>query len=240
MCLLEICMPKLIYIFALFSFLMFSSVAGLEGSDKNAKKSKNVVLLGASIGRVWNIPQLPERSDNWDYVFEYHGSSFDKSSKLKMVLSREDNKPDAVIIKECAAYFPGDLNHYKTKMKEWILECQKNDVIPIPATVVPVTRLHPYKMFVGYILKGRNPLKFGFPFKNLRNKAILEFNDWIRTICNSKGLVCLDLEAALRYRSENRYLREDLAKLDGLHINRKAYDILDQLVIQILDKVDCK
>jgi hypothetical protein len=233
----EICMPKFHGILILLSFLLLCSF-GFSGKAKENTYPKRVVLLGASIGRVWNIPQLPDRLGLSDYVFEYQGSSFDKTDKLKMALYGEDKKPDGVIIKECAAYFPGDMEHYKSKMKEWIAECQENDVIPIPSTVVPVTRLHSYKVFAGYLLKGRNPLQYGSPFKPHRNNSICEFNDWIRDFCETNGLVYLDLEASLRYSGKNRFLREDLARLDGLHINSKAYGILDQTLIQTLDKVD--
>jgi hypothetical protein len=230
-------MPKFHGVLILLPFLLLCSF-GYMGKPEGNTNPKRVVLLGASIGRAWNIPQLPDRLEHSGYVFEYHGSSFDKTDKLKLALYGEDNKPDAVIIKECAAYFPGDMEHYKSKMKEWIAECQENDVIPIPATVVPVTRLHSYKVFAGYLLKGRNPLEYGSPFKPNRNNSICEFNDWIRGFCETNRLVYLDLEASLRYSRKNRFLREDLGRLDGLHINSKAYGILDQTLIQTLDKID--
>ena len=76
---------------------------------------KHVVLLGASVGREWNITSLPERLNNQNYAFEYVGfSGFDKSEALKEIFTREENKPDIVILKECAAYFPGDFEHYKS------------------------------------------------------------------------------------------------------------------------------
>ena len=207
----------------------------LSNSDK---EQKHIVLLGASIGKGWNISLLSERINNCDYVFEYaHYSGFDKSDKLRKIVSRDENKPDVIFIKECAAYFPGDINHYKNLMKKWIEECQRKDVIPIPATVVPVTRLHSFKQFMIDIVKGRNPLRYGSPFSNKRNEALLEYNDWIRIYCKKCGLSVLDLEAAVRYSEENRYLREDLARLDGVHINKSAYKILDQIVIPTLEEV---
>jgi hypothetical protein len=42
----------------------------------------------------------------------------------------------------------------------------------------------------------------------------------------------------VRYSEKNRFLREDLARLDGLHINAKAYTILDQIVISALKTVN--
>ena len=60
------------------------------------------------------------------------------------------------------------------------------------------------------ILKGRNPFKSGSPFRNSRNRAILEYNNWIKTYCQELGLSVLDLEGAVRYSEKNRFLREDL------------------------------
>lgn len=205
----------------------------------NGKKQKHVVLLGASIGKRWNISSLPKRINDHDYYFEYVGSGpFDKSDRLKVVIERKENKPDAICIKECAAYFPGDFEQYRNLMKQWIKGCQEENIIPIPTTVVPVTRLHSYKLIFINIVKGRNPFRSGNPLCHRRNTAILEYNDWIRTYCERNGLSYLDLETAVRYSGNNRFLREDLASVDGLHINAKAYKILDQVVIPTLKTVE--
>lgn len=243
-------MLTLVRFFILFSFaLLIASVTSPKSQtysnrkgnalSHNNKRQKHIILLGASIGRAWNISSLPERINNHDYDIEYiDGSGFDKSERLRKIISRRENKPDAIFIKECAAYFPGDLELYRNLMTQWIKECQEENVIPIPTTVVPVTRLHPFKKFMIDIMKGRNLLKGGNPFKNRRSKAILEFNDWIRMYCKNWGLSVLDLEAALCFSEKNRFLREDLARVDGLHLNRKAYKILDQIVIPTLETVN--
>jgi len=198
----------------------------------------NVVLIGASIGKNWNFQGLPQRVDRSDFLMEYiHGGSyFDKSEKLHEVLWREDKRPDIIVLKECAAYFPGDLEAYGRMLEGWVEECKNLGIVPIPATVVPVTRLHPLKKFLIDILKGRNPFKMGNPFKHLRNRSILEYNDALRRFARRKGLTILDLEAEVRYSETNRFLREDLATLDGLHINGKAYRMLDNIVIPVLEK----
>jgi len=200
---------------------------------------RHVVLLGASIGRAWNISSLPARIQNREYTFEYvpGDSSFDKSDRLREVLSRSENKPDAIFLKECAAYFPGRQEAYQSLMKRWIRECREKGVIPIPATVVPVTKLHSFKKFLIDILKLRNPFAFGGPFNAKRNRAILEYNDWIRAFGKEQGLQVLDLEAAVRRSERSRFLRSDLARIDGLHLNQKAYRILDQIVLPTLQRV---
>ena len=207
-----------------------------EFSDNKGKKL--IVLLGASIGKAWNISGLPERIGIHDYTFEYvDGGGFDKSMKLKEILARRQNKPDAIFLKECAAYFPGEFEKYKILMEQWITDCDNAGVIPIPTTVIPVTKLHSIKKFGIDILKLRNPFKLGGPFKNKRQKATLEYNDWIKKYCAENGLVLLDLEQAVHKSEKNRYLRSGLAKIDGLHLNKKGYQSLDKIVVPTLEKV---
>ncbi len=209
--------------------------ADLKGETEMDRK--HVVLLGASVGRAWSIESLPERVDNQDYDFEYVGfSGFDKTEALTEIISRKENKPGIVFLKECAAYFPGDFDFYKERMKQWITMCRKEDIVPVPTTIVPVTRLHALKKFMIDIVKGRNPFKQGNPLGHKRNVSILAYNDWIKDYAQEQGLAVLDLEAAVRYSETNRFLKENLARLDGLHLNSVAYDYLDKIVIPTLQK----
>jgi lysophospholipase L1-like esterase len=221
----------LVILFAVFVFCLYVSA-------EEVKSPRHVVLLGASVGQAWNISALPERIGTQDFVFEYvRGGGFDKTNALKRIVSREENRPDVVFIKECAAYFPGDFERYKNLVKTWVEICQEADVTPILATVVPVTRLHSFKKILIDIVKGRDPFVDGNPFDNNRNKAILDFNDWIRLYAEKEGLAVLDMEDALRYSEMNRFLREDFAKLDGLHVNTKGFVNLDRIVIPTLKNV---
>lgn len=227
----------------IFSLSLVSLIIVFGFSDyspsKEEKDKKHVVLLGASIGKAWNLPAFSERKGVQDYVFEYvHGGGFDKTAALKRIVSRQENKPDAIILKECASYFPGDLQHYQSLMKVWLDLCEQEEVILILTTVVPVTRLHSFKKILIDIIKGRDPLRNGNPFNNNRNQGILEYNDWVQLYAEKKGLTVLDLERAVRYSENNRYLREDLAKIDGLHLNSIAYEFLDRIVLPTLNKVN--
>jgi hypothetical protein len=205
------------------------------------KKPKTIILIGASVGKGWNIDALPERINNHDYSVEYvYSGGFDKTQKLQEVLSRVQDRPDAIFLKECAAYFPGDINSFKRLMENWINDCREAGILPIPATVIPITRLHSFKKFIIDILKLRNPFRLGSPFRQNRQKAILEYNDWLRSYCQEKNLPCLDLEKALGKGGKNRFLRSRFAKVDGLHINRKGYQALDAQVLPLLGKVDWK
>ena len=123
---------------------------------------------------------LPKRREKSGFVFEYiHGGGWDKTEKLLEITKRSKEKPDAIFLKQCAAYFPGNLLQLKESMVNWIKICVDSRIMPVPTTVVPVTRLHSFKKFGIDIIKGRNPFSFGNPFKHLRNKSIIEYNEWI-------------------------------------------------------------
>ncbi len=199
-------------------------------------KKKHVVLLGASVGQAWHIESLPDRlGAARGYRFEYVGEyAFDKTEALMKILQRKQNKPDAVIIKECAAYFPGDLKNYQGLMKGWVQECKKEGVIPIPTTVVPVvsTRNKPIKDRLKDFIK----TLLGRPTTATQLEGIFRYNDWVREYAAQEGLTALDLEAPLRTSRDDRSLRVDLHSGDGLHLNAKAYEMLDSIVAPALDR----
>jgi hypothetical protein len=202
-------------------------------------KKKHVVLLGASVGHDWKIESLPERlkqtSAAQGYRFEYVGEyAFDKTEALMKILQRKQNKPDAIIIKECAAYFPGDLRQYQELMKGWVKACKNASVVPVPTTVVPVvssknkTIKERVKDFIKTIL--------GRPTTSSQLEGIFQYNDWVREYAAQEGLTVLDLETPLRTSQDDRSLRVDLHSGDGLHLNSRAYEILDPVVVPTLDR----
>ena len=98
-----------------------------ESLNLGKKTKRKIVLLGASIGRSWNIPSLSARINDKRYVFEYiHGGGFDKSKKLREITSRRENKPDAIFLKQCAgeviiSLFTVDLRKTRiTCRAEWV------------------------------------------------------------------------------------------------------------------------
>ncbi len=200
-------------------------------------KKKHVVLLGASVGQTWKIDSLPDRmgqnSGANRYSFEFVGDyQFDKTQTLRKILQRKQNKPDAILLKECAAYFPGDLTGYQELMKGWIKECRDAGVIPVPTTVVPVVRqqsvMTRMKDVVKYVL--------GRPTSGMQLERITQYNNWIRSYADAEKLTVLDPEAVLRVSDEDRSLRTDLHSGDGLHLNTKAYQLLDPIVVPALDR----
>jgi lysophospholipase L1-like esterase len=120
-----------------------------------------------------------------------------------------------IVLKECSSYFPGDLTLERKQQlfTGWIDEVRKRGINVVVATVVPVTKDR----------AAREPGK---------QEQIRAFNDWLRTYARANGLVLLDLEAALRADERERYLRDELTSGDGSHLNRKAYGILDGVMVQ--------
>jgi len=194
-----------------------------ELMETNFKKPKRVLLLGASIGKGWNFPKWPERMKKDGYVFEFVAFySFDKSKAIDEILIRpkrkfyftksfirnifkqSPKKPNVIIIKECAAYFPGNLEEYKILVKRWIAQCIEANIKPILATTIPITKELSLK-------------------KRERLNSIIEFNDWIKKYARNKNIYCLDLEAALRVSEKDRSLRPDLANKDILLLDKIKY-----------------
>ena len=190
---------------------------------------KRILLIGASVGDSWNIAKLPERTKLAGYTFESVAEyQFDKSQVVEGVITTGD-KPDFVILKECAAYFPGDLQRYKQFIQGWVATLREHHITPILTTVVPVTTpsllsLSYVKHLVKKVTRNRVPVDERLPY-------LLEYNDWVRSYAAQEGLALLDLEAALRNNQQERKLRDDLAAEDGLHLNEQAYRVLDKLVV---------
>jgi hypothetical protein len=198
--------------------------------------SKHVLLIGASVGNTWDIAHLPERTKLSGYTFESVAEyKFDKSEVVSKVIREGSSKPDFVVLKECAAYFPGDLSRYKQLLPLWVATLRAEHITPILATVVPVTTPEFFSMsYVKHLVKkvtrNKIPVDERLPY-------LLEYNDWIRTYAAQEGLVVLDLELALRTDAQERKLRADLADEDGLHLNDKAYRILDRLVFDTAEQL---
>ncbi len=194
-----------------------------------------ILLLGASVGKQWNLGGWPSRMKRDDLEFEMVPVyRFDKTTVLQEILIRPKRrirltkkfllsllqsrpaKPDLIIIKECAAYFPGDMNSYRQMVKDWDHLCREADVHTVLATVVPVTKDHSQE-------------------KPGRLEGIREFNQWIRGYTNQQDMFCLDLEKVLQTSDSEGILKDDLGDSDGLHLNPKAYRLLDQYLLDNLD-----
>jgi len=216
-------------------FMMVCAAINANAASGNAKGEKmdkklRIILVGASVGQDWKLQEFNKRMNTDDYVFESIAAwQYDKTEALEEVLMRPKRKfrptksylkgffepspipVDIVILKECAAYFPGDTVQYKELMKKWVKMVRAAGKEVMLATVAPVTETRAAKQ------KGKI-------------ESIREFNDWIRQYAKDENITVIDLEAALRKDPQTRFLKDELTIGDGTHLNKKAYDILDVLL----------
>src|SRR5581483_11017165 len=204
--------------------------------ERPAAKPVRVTLIGASIGKAWNLPELGMRAQSPGYMFEaLQAWEYDKSDVLEEVLMRPARKfrltrtyikslfepapppADVVILKECSAYFPGDLPLARKQelLRRWVREIQEKHIRVMLATTVPVTRQR----------SAQDPGK---------QQGLLAFNDWLRGYARDNRIPLLDLEAALRTDDRERYLRDDFSSDDCSHLIRTAYEVLDRVMLSAL------
>ncbi|MFP7753824.1 hypothetical protein ACLG6S_04070 [Thermodesulfobacteriota bacterium B35] len=177
------------------------------------KKRQYIVFIGASIGRDWELEQLPERQPalRETAVLFWPVFRFDKQEVIDHVL-KIPIKPAAVLIKECAAYFPLNVEQAGKKYLGWFDELKKNNLEAVAVTTVPVT------------ISNEN--------QNLgRAESINKFNSFLK----SSGEKVFDLIPILSDpQSGGTFLQESLAQEDGLHLNLKAYRLLDSSLAEFL------
>lgn len=172
-----------------------------------AVRGRQVLFLGASVGRDWRLHLVFPR------IRTLAAYQFDKSGLVERALAE---RPDGVILKECAAYFPPDRAAEREQVLGWTARLQEAGVAVALATVVPVTRAHAAQV------PGRA-------------EGLWAYNDWLRGVCRQRGIPLLDLEEALRESPQERYLLGEVHSGDGLHLSRATYRTrLDPLIPPLL------
>jgi hypothetical protein len=167
---------------------------------------KRVVFIGASVGKAWRLHLVFPR------VRTLALYEFDKSPVVRQAIAL---RPDAIIIKECAAYFPSSAVQ-RDLVECWVQQIREARIRPVLATVVPVTR--------GHALRHEG-----------RAETIWAFNDWLRELAAAQQVPLLDLETAVRRSADERYLADGLDTGDGLHLARGTYrQHLDSLIAPLL------
>lgn len=228
----------------LFTMLMLIGISdpALAQEQKTLDKTTRgdhvmkVELLGASIGEQWRLDEFAQRTNRHEFKLSARQEyDFDKSNLLKSAIASPE-RPDAVIIKECAAYFPDEVQQYQQRITKWVQQAKAAGIVPIVATTVPVTERMPTWLYMKQLVK-RYVLRRNYVDYSERLAKIWEYNDWIREFSLKNGVALLDLERALRVSNTNRSLRYEYAKEDGLHINSAAYQVLDGELTRVLDQV---
>lgn len=228
------------YVFVIIVVPMLFNMVDATFAHAGGDGMKKTILVGASIGEGWQFQDLPSRIGlkGQQFLFYSHYGS-DKSNVLQKVVL--GTSPDTVILKLCAAYFRvfnGDtkkdrFDSFKANIGEWVAFLKNNDVEPMLATVVPITKELPFKYKVRHFIK-KYILFRDIP--DLDRGQTLEqingFNEWLRNYANQHGLRVLDLEKAVRVSDEVRVLRFELST-DGLHLNSDGYKELDKLAVAV-------
>jgi len=193
-----------------------------------------VVLLGASVGRDWAFSELPGRVGLEGIVCEFVAHyEFDKRPALDALLARTDGCASVIVLKECAAYFPGIPGAQRAIVDDFVGRCRAAGVVPVLATVAPVVL---DRSWSGR-LRDLRAVTRGRPRPQDRLRALLAFNDALRLIALEERLPLLDLESALRQDAHDRSLRPELTSGDGLHLNAEAYRRLDAAAASTLTLV---
>ena len=185
-----------------------------SGELENAK----IAFVCASVGSAWNIDEhFPQLN-----ISVYDEYQFDKGYRIQEILDYE--RPNIMIIKECAAYFPPDscgssMSAYQNLIRDWVNLCRAQGVSPVLTTVVPIDPHNPSN-------SGQSQLN-----------SILDFNDWIKQYCSNENISVIDLEKALHTSETNRSLNPAYDSGDGLHLNERAYsEKLDNILIPALER----
>lgn len=193
---------------------------------------KNIVFIGASTGNRWKLPDFPRRVNAPEYDIEFMKIyQFDKSPLVDQVLKRPQ-KPDAVIIKECAVYFPGQQDVYKKQFAGWIAALRQAGIKPMIATVVPPAESQ------GFVADAKAFIKVRLLGREDQYRQVVDFNNWLREFAQKEHIPVVDLEQALRRSDTDRHMVDRFNSGDGIHINKEAYDLLDGVLLNTLRSTD--
>jgi lysophospholipase L1-like esterase len=131
-----------------------------------------------------------------------------------------------LVVQECAVYFPGPVDAYKTQYRDWIRQIKAAGIAPVIATTVPPARSQGWweatKDFVKERILGREG----------QYDQIVQFNEWLRALARDEAVVLLDLEKTLRIDDRDRHMRDAYNAGDGIHLNESAYRELDRLLYE--------
>jgi hypothetical protein len=205
--------------------LLFGEVVMAESS--NVEHPNRVVLVGASIGKNWHFDRIGKRVALPGYRFDYVGVyAFDKGPLIQQLVTDPD-KPDIVLIKECATYFPGDTEQYQRQFMSWVETLRAVGIQVVLVTTAPVAEPTEYipraKIFVKRLIGRPTQLD-----------AIVQFNAWLKQYAQRERIPVFDLEAKLHRSESERWLRSEYDIGDKLHLNELAYRVLDEEVAKFL------
>ena len=205
--------------------LLFGEVVMAEST--NVEHPNRVVLVGASIGKNWHFDRISKGVALPGYRFDYVGVYASDKGPLIQQLVTDLDKPDIVLIKECATYFPGDTEQYQHQFMSWVETLRAVGIQVVLVKTSPVAEPTEYipraKIFVKRLIGRPTQLD-----------GIVQFNAWLKQYAQRERIPLFDLETKL-YRSDSeRWLRSEYDIVDKLHLNELIYLVLDEPVAKFL------
>jgi hypothetical protein len=198
-------------------------------ADSMGGQMKQFVYIEASIGRAWSLDQFPKRMGVGDLAIKFIPVyDFDKSEAVAKALGADNAKPAFVVIQECSTYFPGPLDEYKKLFRSWILQIKRAGVRPVIATTVPSAAPS------GIFGTAKEWIKLRILGRESQYDQIRHFNDWLRQTAREEGIPVLDLEVSLRRSESDRSMDATYDAGDGTHLNGRAYQLLDGVLMQFV------
>jgi len=192
-------------------------------------ESKHIVYIEASTVNNWKLDGFAARTGIGRYRFEVlREYDFDKSRVVAQAFAGA-SRPDVVIVQECSAYFPGDLEAYKHQYRDWIVDIRARGTQSVIATVVPPARSR------GWWQDGKDFIKERVLGRPSQYEQVLAFNEWLRSLGVELSVPVFDLEPIVRMNEVDRHMRAEYDEGDGIHLNRVAYERLDRALLDFLD-----
>ncbi len=212
-------------------FFVLPLLALIAINGEAMSENLRIAYIEASIGNAWKLESFAERMQMPHVSIEFHDVyDFDKSAKLGEILDRRD-KPDLIAMQECSVYFPGDFESYRSSYIGWIEKIREHGIKPVIVTTVPPAGsfglYRDFKNFIKKYVLGRES----------QFEQITRFNDWLNEYAGSNGITVLDLEKALRISESDRHMNDIYDYGDGIHLNEKAYEVLDLLLKDTLAEI---
>jgi lysophospholipase L1-like esterase len=193
---------------------------------------RHIVYIEASTVNRWKLDSFAARTNTERYHFEVlREYDFDKSRLVRQVVAARERRPDAVVLQECAAYFPGDLDAYKRLFRGWIEEIQGHGLLPVVATIVPPAHSK------GWLEDAKDFAKERIFRRPSQYQQVVAFNEWLRALGAELRVPVFDLEQMLRISTQDRHMRGEYNAGDGIHLAPVAYERLDWEMLQFLDRL---
>jgi lysophospholipase L1-like esterase len=198
-------------------------IASAERKGNSSPKSGQIVLIGASYTRGWNIPEI----DGMKVI----NKGVDGNQSFEMLARFRDdvitNKPRAVLIwgfindihRSKRDDIQATIVKAKDSIKKMVKMSQAKGIVPVLGTEVTIRGdeklIENLMGFVGSLLGKES-------YQDYVNKHVMAVNKWIREFAREEGILLFDFQPVL---SDSKGIRKkEFATKDGTHISAEGYE----------------